>query len=121
VLVWARISETAASNADKDAARIAAELLVGPFSDLNNLHSAIVRELGNEIQGNADPVGNGLILMKDHLLQIIHHVFLLDENFVVIGLVALRDLLRVFELVQMLVIAKSDGERFHRSGRIFAH
>src|SRR5262245_11464539 len=95
-------------------AGIAAELLVGSFADLDHLHSAVMCELGNKIKRDANPVRNWLILMVDHLFQIIDHVAFLDEDLMVIRLEPICDRFRMLEFVQMRVIAEADSECLHR-------
>src|SRR5262249_46067872 len=95
-------------------ASVAAELLIGTLPNLDHLHPAFVSKLGNKVKRNTNPVRNRLILVIDHLLQIIDHIAFLDPDLVMIRLEPLRDAFRGLEFVQMRVIAETDGERLHR-------
>ena len=44
------------------------------------------------MQGNTDPVSEGFILMMDEVIQIIHHISLINQDLMVIGRKVVSDM-----------------------------
>ena len=88
-----------------DVALVAVEDLVRALADLHDDRAVLARELGDEVQRHADPVGDRLVLVVDHLRQEVDEVALVDDDLVVVGAELLGDPAGVLELVVLLVLA----------------
>ena len=100
---------------------VARELFVGSLPHLHHLDAGLLGQPGDEIKRDADPVGDGLVLMVDQIAEVAQHVLLVDQHFVMVGLELGSHPLGVVELVEVPVVLEADGERFHRPLHEAAH
>ena len=54
-------------------------------ANLNDLYTIVVRQLGNEMKRDANPISKWFILMVHEIIEVINHITFVDQNFVVIG------------------------------------
>src|ERR1051325_4431886 len=100
---------------------ITAEYLVGPFADLDDYCSGIARQLRNVIKRNTNWIRNWFVLVKDQVRQKLLHLVLRDDHFMMICSELLRDSPRRVQFIQILSIAETNRERFHRPRHLFRH
>ena len=71
------------------------EDLVRPLADLDDDRPVLAGELGDEVQRDADPVGERLVLVVDQLGQEVLEILRVEDHLVVVGPEAPGDPARV--------------------------
>ena len=110
-----RLPDPAVKVGEERVAGIARKQLVGAFADLYDLRATPPRLLGNGVQGHADRIGQGLVLVPDELWQVVEKRLVADDHFVVLGAVAGGDIAGKAELVGGGVALDGDREGTDRS------
>jgi hypothetical protein len=90
---------------------VARELLVAALAHLDHDRAAVAHQLRYEVERDADPVGDRLVLREHQRGQVLAHRLLVDHHLVVVGLEARGDPPRPLELVQVTVVGEPDAER----------
>jgi hypothetical protein len=54
---------------------------------LDDRHTVVAGERGHEIKGDADRVHDGLALMVTAAIWIVHHLLLINRDFMIVGVV----------------------------------
>ena len=97
------------------------EVLVRPFADLDDRRPTVFHQLREEVERNADVVGDRLVLKLHEQRQEILHLFPIDQDLVMIGRVSTADAAGELEFVVVVLALVSDGERRHRPRHQLAH
>jgi hypothetical protein len=96
---------------DLPVGRIAPEELVGPLARQHHWHALAARELADEVQRDADGIGERLVLVVHEAGQEVDGRLLRDGDLVVIRTELAGDAPRVRALVELWVAVEADGER----------
>ena len=93
--------------------RVAAEQLVGAFSNLADDDAIPARELGHVVDRHADRIGERLVLQLHHRRQEVHQILLRQQPLVVLGPDEVGDHPGVVQLVlvRLVFALVPDAER----------